>query len=243
LIYLIVISYLAGALSALAPCVLPLLPIILGGSFNTTYNDKRRPYIIIASLTLSLFSFTLLLKFSTSLIGIDPQVWAYISGSILIILGIFMLFPSWWAFIIGRLGLEHKSQGFLGQANSKHKGVASAILTGLALGPVFSSCSPTYAWVIASVLPESFIKGIIYLLFYLLGLASVLLAVALLGRSFISKIKWATNPKGWFNRIIAILFILVGLFVMTGLDKKLQTYLVEQDYFNIKTIELQLSPL
>lgn len=239
---MIVISYFAGALSALAPCVLPLLPIILGGSLNTTYSDKRRPYIIIASLTLSLFGFTLLLKFSTSLIGIDPQFWAVISGSILIILGIFMLFPGWWAFIIGKLGLEHQSQAFLGQANSRHKGVASAVLTGLALGPVFSSCSPTYAWVIASVLPQNFVNGLIYLLFYLLGLASVLLAVALLGRSFISKVKWATNPKGWFNRIIAILFILVGLFVMTGLDKKLQTYLVEQDFWGIKSIELIIAP-
>ncbi|MCA9327976.1 cytochrome c biogenesis protein DipZ, partial [Candidatus Saccharibacteria bacterium] len=71
------LSFIAGLLTVFAPCVLPLLPVILGGSFDPTTRDRRRPYIIIASLLASLILFTILLKASTVLIGVDPKVWVY----------------------------------------------------------------------------------------------------------------------------------------------------------------------
>jgi cytochrome c biogenesis protein CcdA/thiol-disulfide isomerase/thioredoxin len=236
------LSYVAGLLTALAPCVLPLLPIILGGSLAGDKKDKWRPYIITASLVVSLILFTILLKASTALIGIDPRVWAIGSGILVIILGFFMLFPDLWAQIIGKLGIEHRSQGLLGKAYKQENGVLSAILIGAALGPIFSSCSPTYAWVIATVLPSSALLGMFYLTFYVLGVATALLAIALLGRKLLERIKWASDPKGWFQRGIAILFIIVGIFVATGLDKNVQTYLVEKDFLNIKLLEEKLVP-
>lgn len=236
------LSYLAGLLTVLAPCILPLLPIILGGSFDPADRDKRRPYIITASLVVSLILFTILLKVSTAFIGIDPQFWAVAAGTILIFLGFFMLFPDLWAKVISKFGAEHKSLGLLNKANNNKNRTLSAILTGAALGPVFSSCSPTYAWVIATVLPANIAAGIFYLVIYCLGVATSLLAIALLGRRLLQKIKWASDPKGWFQRIIAILFILVGIFVATGLDKKVQTYLVQKDILNLIEIERNLVP-
>ena len=238
----IVLSYIAGLLTALAPCVLPLLPIVLGGSLIGDKKDAWRPYVITASLVVSLILFTLLLKVSTLFIGIDPKVWTIGSGILIIILGFFMLFPDMWTQIIGKLGLEHKSQGLLGKAYKQENSVLSAILIGAALGPIFSSCSPTYAWVIATVLPSSILLGMLYLSFYVLGVATALLAIALLGRRLLQKIKWASNPRGWFLRGIAVLFILVGVFIATGLDKKIQTYLVEKDFLNIKLLEQKLVP-
>lgn len=236
------LSYVAGLLTALAPCVLPLLPIILGGSLAGEKKDKWRPYIITGSLVVSLILFTLLLKASTVFIGIDPKLWTIGSGILVIILGFFMLFPDLWARLIGKLGIEHRSQGLLGKAYKQENGVISAILIGAALGPIFSSCSPTYAWVIATVLPSSTLLGMFYLTFYVLGVATALLAIALLGRKLLERIKWASDPKGWFQRGIAILFIIVGIFVATGLDKKVQTYLVEKDFLNIKLLEEKIVP-
>jgi cytochrome c biogenesis protein CcdA/thiol-disulfide isomerase/thioredoxin len=238
----ILLSYVAGLLTALAPCVLPLLPIILGGSLGGEKKDKWRPYVITASLAISLILFTLLLKASTALIGVDPRVWSIGSGILVVVLGIFMLFPDAWARIIGALGIEHRSQGLLGKAYQQHNGVLSAMLIGAALGPVFSSCSPTYAWVIATVLPSSVILGMVYLSFYVLGVSTALLAIALLGRRLLQRITWASNPNGWFQRSIAVLFIVVGILVATGLDKSVQTYLVEKDFLNIKVLEEKLVP-
>jgi cytochrome c biogenesis protein CcdA len=147
-----------------------------------------------------------------------------------------------WAQIIGKLGIEHRTQGLLGKAYGQKNGVVSAVLIGAALGPVFSSCSPTYAWVIATVIPSSALLGVIYLFFYVLGVATVLLAIALLGSRLLAKIKWASDPKGLFQKIIAISFIIVGIFVATGLDKKVQTYLVDKDFINIKVLEEKIVP-
>jgi len=236
------LSYVAGLLTVLAPCILPMLPIILGGSLDPEDKDRKRPYIIIASLVTSLIVFTLLLKASTVLIGVDPKIWVYLSGTLVITLGVFMLFPDLWARVIGGVGIEHRSQSLLGKAFQNKNKTVSAILIGAALGPVFTSCSPTYAWVLATVLPSNALLGFFYLLIYCLGVATSLLAIALLGRRLLEKVKWASDPKGWFQRGIAILFILVGLFLITGWDKKTQTWLVQKDYLNLIQLEEKLVP-
>ncbi len=238
----LLLSFLAGLLTALAPCVLPLLPVILGGSLDPSDQDKKRPYIIVGSLVVSLILFTILLKASAVLIGVDPRVWSIGAGVLVILLGLFMLFPEAWAQIIGRLGIESGSQKLLGKAFQNKSKTTSAILTGAALGPVFSSCSPTYAWVIATVLPANAALGVVYLAAYSVGLAIALLAVALFGRKLLARVKWASNPHGWFQRGIAILFVIVGLFVATGWDKKVQTWLVDKDILNLIQLERKLVP-
>src|ERR1700759_4205230 len=93
---LLLISFVAGVLTILAPCVLPVLPVIIGGSVGSTKHEKWRPYIIGASLAGSVIFFTLLLKVSTLLIDLSPAVLNWISGGLLIALGIVGVFPQWW---------------------------------------------------------------------------------------------------------------------------------------------------
>ncbi|RLP11677.1 cytochrome c biogenesis protein DipZ [Propionibacterium australiense] len=225
MLFTAVLSLLAGVLTVLAPCVLPFLPVIVGGSLN---GSRHRPYVIAGSLVVSLMAFTLLLKASTALIKIDPRVWTTVSGGLVIALGVMMLFPGIWTSISTRIGLEQGSHALLSKAQNQGSGTASAVLTGVALGPVFSSCSPTYAWLIASVLPASRTAGLAYLGLYCIGMTAALLGISLLGRRLIDKVKWAANPRGAFQRGIAALFIIVGLFVATGLDRKVQTWAVEK---------------
>lgn len=108
---IIFIAFFSGILTVLAPCVLPLLPVILGGSLAG--QSKTRPYIIIASLIVSLLLFTLLLKVSTVLIHVDPMVWEYIAGGLLILFSITLIFPSAWAWLMDITGIEKLSQNSL----------------------------------------------------------------------------------------------------------------------------------
>lgn len=232
------ISLAAGALSVLAPCVLPFLPVIVGGSLR---GERRRPYIVAAALVVSLLVFTILLKATTVFINVDPRVWTTASGVLVILLGLSMLFPDAWSKLVLHLGIDRKSHQLLDRASAHHSGTISAILTGVALGPVFSSCSPTYAWVIATVLPVSLSLGLVYLSLYCVGVAIALLAIALAGRKLISKLQWASNPRGWFQRIIAIGFILVGIFVATGIDKTVQTW-ATSNIPSLSRIEEKLIP-
>ncbi len=241
---LLIASFLAGVLTSLAPCILPLLPVIVGSSIVPGTNKKQnrlKPYIIALSLAISVLLFTLLLKVSTALIGIDPSVWLYISGGIVILLGINMFFPNLWIQISVWLGFEQSSNRLLGNA-TKHSGIAGAILTGAALGPVFSSCSPVYALVLATVLPVNLGLGFIYMIAYALGLGLALLVIALVGRKLTTKIGWAVNPNGTFHKVLAVILVIVGLMIITGYDKKFQTLVAPYLPFDVTNIEQSLVP-
>lgn len=231
------LSFLAGVLTVLAPCVLPVLPIIIGGSVQG--HGKRNPYVITASLALAIVLFTFLLKFSTLFINIPPELWRIISGVIILAFGLISLFPTMWDTLSIRLGLLSRSEKLL--ADSAHTSSRwSDVLIGLSLGPVFSSCSPTYFIILATVLPRSLAAGTLDLIAYAVGLALVLLLVSLIGQRFIKNARWAADPNGWFKRGLGILFLLVGLLILTGADIRFQTYIADKNIFNGTTIEQSL---
>jgi cytochrome c-type biogenesis protein len=224
----IIVSLIAGALTILAPCVLPLLPIIVGGSVVQD-RDWRRPVVIAASLAVSVIAFTLLLKAGTALLGIPQYVWQIIAGSLIILLGLVLLFPKLWEPLSARLNLA--SGQLLGKAGKK-RGFGGEILTGAALGPVFNSCSPTYAFILAVVLPSSVGVGLGSIVAYAIGMGLMLLLIGLLGQRLVAKLRWAANPNGWFRRVLGIVFILVGVFVAASLDRDLQSFILDQGWYN-----------
>lgn len=235
-------AFIAGMLTVLAPCVLALLPIIIGGSITGDGKDRKRPVIIALSLAVSLIVFTLLLKATTLLINIPPRSITYFSGTVIIILGILTLFPSFYATVLAKLGVEHRAQSALGKSFQNKNQYIGPIITGAALGPVFSSCSPVYAYILATILPGNFGQAIALIVVYVIGLTLVLLLIGYYGQRFISKIKFASNPRGWFQRGIAILFIITGLLIFTGNDKRLQTYVSEHTPFNFDALSSKLIP-
>ncbi len=242
--FLLLASFLAGVLTSLAPCMLTLLPVIVGGAIlpgGDQTRDHKKPFVIAISLGLSVIVFTLLLKASTVLIGVDPKIWLYLSGSIVVLLGISMLFPSLWVEVSTRLGFEQGSNKLLARAG-KHTGLGGQILTGAALGPVFSSCSPVYALILATILPINLALGLIYIVTYAIGLALALLTIAIVGRKLTFRLGWTANPDGWFRRVLAMVLILVGLAVITGLDKKFQVWALEHLPFSVTKLEEQLLP-
>lgn len=235
-------AFIAGMLTVLAPCVLALLPIIVGGSISGDSKDRKRPLIIAASLAVSLIIFTLLLKATTLFINISPQAISVFSGVIIVVIGILTLFPMAYAMVLAKIGIEHRAQTALGKSFQNKNQYIGPIITGAALGPVFSSCSPVYAYILATVLPTNFAQAIALIVTYVIGLSIVLLAIGYYGQGFISRIKFASNPKGWFQRAIAILFIITGLLIATGYDKKFQTYVSEHTPFNFDKLSSSLLP-
>lgn len=227
---LLIASFLAGVLTIAAPCILPLLPVIIGGSLVRGSREVWRPVVITASLAVSVVIFTLLLKATTALLGVPVMVWQVIAATIVILLGITLVFPVVWERFMVATNLQAKANQLLG-ASGGHKGVGGDIMFGAALGPVFNSCSPTYALIVAAILPASFSEGLLYLIAYALGLSLALLLVAFLGRAVTVKLGWLTNPKGWFTKVVGVLLIIVGIAVLFGLDKAFQTFVLEQGWY------------
>jgi len=230
----LILSFVAGVLTILAPCILPLLPVVIGASASG--RSKRTPYIVVGSLAISIILFTYLLKVSTAFIMIPPEVWAYISGGILVFFGLTLVFPAIWEKIPGLAMISSKSNKALG-AGSQKKSFWGDVIIGAALGPVFSTCSPTYFVILASVLPASFALGTLYLLAYTLGLSIVLLLIALLGERFTSNLSGFADPKNKWKRAIGVLFVILGIMIFTGYEKKLETSIINSGYLDITKTE------
>lgn len=235
---LLLLSFVAGVLTVAAPCVLPLLPVIVGGSIVRTDSDAAvaerqwyRPVIIATSLAVSVVVFTLLLKATTAFLGIPQFVWQLIAGGILVLFGLTLVFPRLWEHVMMATGLQNRANEALNRSHSRG-GIGGDILLGAALGPTFSSCSPTYALILATVLPVSFAEGVLYIVAYAIGLAVTLLLVAFLGQAFARKLGWLSNPSGWLRRTVGILLIVVGLAVIFGLDKQFQAFWLEQGWYD-----------
>lgn len=226
--FLLLVTFVAGLLTALAPCVLPLLPVIIGGSVAA--GTRRRAFVVTGSLALSVILFTLLLKATTTFIAVPPAFWSIFSAVLLGLVGISFAIPALWERLpIAKLAA--KAQRGLG-SGTRMQGILGDIVTGAALGPVFSSCSPTYFLILAAVLPVSLAKGLVYLISYALGLSLILLLISLLGQRFAARLGWLADPRGILRRALGILIIIVAIAVGFGFDKKLQASLAGLPVFS-----------
>lgn len=129
------------------------------------------------------------------------------------------------------LKLNLKANAAVREGNQRHS-VFGDIIIGAALSPVFTSCSPVYGLLLATVLPASFAAGTFYILVYALGLAFALLLVALVGQAVVKKLGWAVDPHGWFRHILGILFIIIGLTIVFGLDKTAEAWLLDRGFYD-----------
>jgi cytochrome c biogenesis protein CcdA len=234
---LLIVAFIAGVLTVLAPCILPVLPVIIGSAASG--RSRYTPYVVVGSLAVSVIVFTYLLKASTAFIMVPPQFWTYLSGTILVIFGLVLVFPAIWEHIPGMAKLAGRSNRLAG-AGYERKSFWGDALIGAALGPIFSTCSPTYFVILASVLPVSFGLGSLYILAYVLGLALVLLLIAFLGERFASRLSGFADPKSWLKRGIGILFILLGIAIASGYEKKLEVMILDGGWFDITKIEQRL---
>ena len=233
---LLLISFIAGVLTVLAPCVLPLLPVIVGGSLST--GSRRRAYTICLALGGSVIVFTLLLKASTIFINVPPAFWQWFSGGILVLFGVLMIFPRLWD-NLGFVNLLNRSSNKALAVGYQQNSMWGDLVMGAALGPVFSSCSPTYFVILATVLPASFAMGFVDLLAYAIGLSGFLFIIAIAGQRLVDRLGVTINPEGWFRRGIGILFLVVGLGVFTGTEARVEIWLLNNG-FDVTMIEQHL---
>ena len=223
------ISILAGVLTILAPCILPLLPVVIGTADGTARGISRRAVVVITSLSISVIAFTLLLKTTTLFITIPDSFWTWFSGSVITFLGIVTIFPNLWNKIplVNKINLvSHKALG-TGYQKDSHYG---DLLIGASLGPIFTTCSPTYLFILATVLPASPITGFVYLIGFTLGLAASLFMVAYLGQKFVHRIFANENRTIKLKRVFGVLFFIVGIAIITGYDKRLSSIILDTGF-------------
>lgn len=219
------LALLAGILSVLSPCVLPLLPIVLG----TAQSEYRLgPVVLAAGLAVS---FTLIGLFVATIgysIGLDTDVFRAISAVLLIAVGVVLLVPrlqAQFAVAAGPMGnwVDDRFGGFNATSLWGQFGV------GLLLGAVWAPCvGPTLG--AASVLAakgEDLGQVGLTMLAFGIGAALPLMVLGFASRE--AMLRWrgrlAEAGKGG-KMLLGVVLIAVGLLVASGADKKLEAFLV-----------------
>jgi cytochrome c biogenesis protein CcdA len=231
---LLPVAFLAGVLTVLSPCVLPLLPVVLAGSAVET--NRRASFLIIGSLAVSVVLFTLLIKATTVLLGVPSSVWLGVSGVLVAFVGATLAFPRGWEWLAGQFGFQ-SAAGRFARRSTKQPGAARSILLGFSLGPVFTSCSPTYALILAVVLPASLLVGIADIAAYTIGLSAVMLLIAMGGQKITKGLGWAADPDGKFRRGLGIFLLIIGLLIASGQVKKVEAWLIDRGLLGAVVLE------
>jgi cytochrome c biogenesis protein CcdA/thiol-disulfide isomerase/thioredoxin len=203
---------LAGVITAVSPCVLPVLPIVLAGGAS---GGGRRPYAIIAGLVLSFTVFTLSASALLMALGLPEDLLRNIAIALLFVVAATLLVPRFGMWIEAPLTrLSRRPSGDLG----------GGFLLGASLGLVFVPCAgPVLATV--SVLSAEHRVGlrlVLLTLFYAAGAGSVLLLVALGGQRATRRLR---QTRAWWRPALGVVMLAAAFAVAFGLDQTLQTSL------------------
>jgi cytochrome c biogenesis protein CcdA/thiol-disulfide isomerase/thioredoxin len=178
---LILFGFIAGAATALSPCVLPVLPIALSAGAT---GGRRRPLGIVAGLTVSFTLATVVLAYVISALGLPNDLLRKLAIGVLLAFGIVLMIPP----LATRLEAwvsQFASRG--GVAKTKGDGFWSGTAVGTSLGILYLPCAgPILAGVIVISASQSFSVGKLAVAFsYGLGSAVVLYFLMLGGRRVI----------------------------------------------------------
>lgn len=219
------LALLAGVLSTLSPCVLPLLPIVLGAA---AAQHRLGPLALAAGLALSFVAVGLFVATIGFAIGIDGGIVRSVGAVLMVGLGMILLVPQFqtrFAVAAGPVGNWAGNR----LATSDNGGLTGQFLAGLLLGAVWSPCvGPTLG--AASVLAakgQSIGQVALTMLMFGLGAALPLLLLGLLSReAMLSMRTRMMQTGGALKLMLGAIFVLVGLAVLTGADKKIEAILV-----------------
>ncbi len=222
----LVVAFLAGVLSFLSPCVLPLVPSYVGFLTGMTLPEvtgRRRLALVHALLFVTGFSliFVLLGASATALGGALKyyQVWIARAGGVLVILfGLLCLGVVKLGFLEQerRLQLQHKPVGYLG-----------SVLVGMAFGAGWTPCIGPVLGAILSLAAtsDSVPRGMLLLGVYSAGLAVPFLLAAVAVESFLEWFQRFRRFLPWVMRLSGALLIFVGILMATGQFTRLAGWL------------------
>lgn len=219
-------GFLAGVLSTLSPCVLPIIPVLLGTAANT---HPRAPLALAGGLALSYAVIGSGLAWMGSALNIDPGIFRGIGAAILGLLGLVL--------VSGQLQQRFAS-ATSGIGNAGHHlisrmsldGLKGQFAIGLALGVAWSPCvGPTLgaAVVLASQgsqLPQvALMMGV-----FGIGAALPVVALAYVGRGMMARMRGSLVQAGKVGKtLMGVIMIALAAMILSGADKPMETWLVD----------------
>ena len=218
------LGYLAGALSTLSPCVLPLLPILVA---TATARHRFGALALAAGLTLSFAIVGVFIATAGVAIGLDQDVLRSVAALLLVLFGALMLLP-WLQQRLRALAAGVSAPGWAGRLSGR--GWGGQFVIGLMLGIVWAPCvGPTLGAASALAAQGSQLPQVLLLmLLFGLGAGTPLVLVGRLSRDLLAR--WRTRLVEVGRRgqwVLGAIFVTIGLAIFSGADKRVEAWAVE----------------
>lgn len=218
------LGYAAGILSTLSPCVLPILPLVLFGALE---RHALGPVALAVGLALSFASVGLAIAAFGFNLGIDQAMLRPIAAVLIAGMGLTLLLPRAQSAVAGLAApLAARGQTMLDRLAPS--GLGGQFVLGALLGVIWSPCTgPTLGAAIGlAAQGENLGSAAVTMTAFAIGAATPILALAYGSRqAILSRRNQFARLSHVAKPVIGATFLTLGLFVLTGLDKIVETAL------------------
>ncbi|NCQ22674.1 MAG: cytochrome c biogenesis protein CcdA [Sphingomonadales bacterium] len=220
------LAFVAGLVTILNPCVLPLIPILVASSLG---KHRHGPLALATGLGLSFTIFGFIVIAFGFQLGIDERGIRMFAGAVLLIAGLVLLIPRAQAALTAFAApLTNRANQALGKVSGD--GLGGQFLVGLLLGLVWTPCvGPTLGAAIAAASQgEDLFQAFTVFLTFAIGVGISIVLFAYASRKAVGwNGKRLQSVARYAKPVFGIVLVLVGLLVLTGLDKQLEAFILD----------------
>ncbi len=226
MLFLLLFAFVSGLVTVAAPCIWPLLPIVLSSSVT---GGKTKPLGITIGIIASFAFFTLALSYIVKLIPFDPNWLRLFAVLVIGFFGLSFLIPSLNQQVEGWVSNLSRRLNFL--AGKKDEGFITGFVTGLSLGLVWSPCAGPILATIATLSATRTVNiGIVLVtIVYVVGIGIPLFLLTTFGNRLFQKTKSLNRYTGRLQQIFGLIMIVTAVLIFTNWDKVLEANLL--NYF------------
>ena len=219
-------AYVAGTLTLINPCVLPLLPVIIAAAFQ---GSRVGPLMLAAGLTLSFAILGVGVTAFGHLAGVDDLLVNRIAAVLMALFGTILLVPRAQA-ALSRVASPVASRANAGIGRIRGAGAGGQLAVGMLLGAVWSPCiGPTLGGAVGlAARGENLAQAGATMLAFGIGVSTVLLGLAYGSRELLAaRRERLMSWMPWAKPIMGASLILVGLAVFFHLDRAIESRILD----------------
>ena len=220
------LAFLAGLLSVLSPCVLPLLPLVLGAAAS---EHRYGPLALATGLALSFVAIGLFVATIGFGLGLDTGLFRTGAAILMILLGCVLMLPAAQTRLAVAAGpVSDWTEARFGGLSTA--GLSGQFGVGLLLGAVWSPCVGPTLGAASLLAAQGRDLGSVALTMVLFGLGAALPLVLLGTLSRATLVRWRDRMMGFgkgLKAALGLVLVVTGLAIVLGYDKALETRLVE----------------
>lgn len=224
MILLTTFAFLAGIMTVLSPCILPILPIILTSTIGGQNIGRSRPFGVVMGFVFSFTFFTLFLSTIVRLSGIPTEILRIFSIVVIAGFGISLLVPK---FQVLAERLFSRFASFIPD-NQNKSGFSGGLLIGLSIGLLWTPCvGPILASVISLAITGTVtFDAFLITLAYSFGTAIPMFLIMLSGQNMLKRVPRLLSNLGRIQKLFGVLMILTAIGIFFNIDRKFQTFIL-----------------